>query len=109
MKKLLEDTLKLTNLKYYYLKRPRDVFPCITYHINENVGVHADCMEESAEYNIYLNLCIKENITQTVEDIKKVMNRNNFIKISINAPIVFDGTDYYQVTFHYRRFKANDI
>lgn len=107
MKKLLEDTLQLTNIEYYYLKRPRDKFPCITYSINDIAGVFADCMEESSEYDIYLNLCIKENITETVERIKRVMNTNNFVKVAINAPVVFDGTDYYQVTFHYRKFKAN--
>ena len=39
--------------------------------------------------------------------IKKTMNKNGFAKISINTPIQFEGTDYYQVTFNYKKFKAN--
>ena len=35
------------------------------------------------------------------------MNKNGFAKISINTPIQFEGTDYYQVTFNYKKFKAN--
>ena len=36
------------------------------------------------------------------------MNDNGYAKVSINQPIVFDGLDYYQVTFNYIKFKSNE-
>lgn len=109
MRTELKELLDRTGIKSYAIKRPEGVFPCIVYTINDFAGAYADCKEESSEYDIYLNLYIKENIFETIDRIKKVMNDNDFIKVVINAPIQFEDLDYYQVTFNYKKFKANDI
>lgn len=107
MRKELKDILNETGIVSSALKRPEDTFPCIVYTINDYAGAFADCVEESSEYDIYLNLYIKENVFDTVEMIKKTMNKNGFVKVLINSPVQFEGTDYYQVTFNYTKFKAN--
>ena len=107
MRKELKNILNETGIISSALKRAHDTFPCIVYTINDLAGAFADCVEESSEYDIYLNLYIKEDVFDTIEKIKKTMNKNGFAKISINTPIQFEGTDYYQVTFNYKKFKAN--
>ena len=107
MRKELKNILNETGIISSALKRPHDTFPCIVYTINDLVGAFADCVEESSEYDIYLNLSITEDVFDTIEKIKKTMNKNGCAKISINTHIQFEGTDYYQVTFNYKKFKAN--
>lgn len=103
MNKLLEQILPETGIEFYYLERPADVFPCIVYTYNEYMNTLGDYQEESTRYDVYFNLYVKEDIINTVEKIKEVMNDHYFKKNAINAPIKFDNTDYYQVTFSYSK------
>lgn len=103
MNKLLEQILPETGIEFYYLERPVDVFPCIVYSYNEYMNTLGDYKEESTRYDIYFNLYVKEDVINTVEKIKEVMDDHYFKKNAINAPIKFDNTDYYQVTFSYSK------
>lgn len=103
MNTLLEQVLSETDIDFYFLERPVDVFPCIVYTYNEYMNTMGDNKEESTRYDIYLNLYVKENIFDTIEKIKDVMNEHYFKKNIINAPVKFDNTDYYQVTFSYSK------
>ena len=108
MKKLIEDALKETGLDYYYLKRPKNVFPCLVYQYNELPNALGDNTEECTRYDVYINLIIKNNLTETTEKVKEAMKKHRFMKVIINAPIMFDELDYYQITFNYTKSKSNN-
>ncbi|MDY3960170.1 hypothetical protein [Romboutsia timonensis] len=108
MRKELKRVLNLTNIPNTSVKRPEDSFPYIVYTIKDFAGAFADNKEESSKYDIYLNLYIKQDINDTVDEIKKIMNDNGFTKVVINDPVMFDGLDYYQVTFNYTKYKSNN-
>lgn len=103
MNTLLEQVLLETGIDFYFLERPSNVFPCIVYTYNEYLNTMGDYKEESTRYDVYLNLFVKENIFETIEKIKGVMENHYFRKTIINAPVKFDNTNYYQVTFSYAK------
>ena len=95
MKFLIENALKETGLDYFYLKRAREKFPCIVYQYHEYPNALGDNTEESTRY------VIKKDLTATTNLVKQILKKHGFGKIVINAPIMFDETDYYQITMQY--------
>lgn len=106
MKSLIDKALEETGLDFFYLKRPRSVFPCIVYSYNELPNASGDNTDESSRYDIFLNLIIKSNLTETTEKIKEVMRKHKFMKVVINTPVIFEDVDYYQITMQYLKTKA---
>ncbi len=106
MKSLIDKALEETGLDFFYLKRPRSIFPCIVYSYNELPNASGDNIDESSRYDIFLNLIIKSNLTETTEKIKELMRKHKFIKIAINPPVMFEGLDYYQITMQYVKIKS---
>ena len=106
MKKQIEDALRETGLDFFYIKRHRSVFPCIVYSYNELPNASGDNTEESTRYDIFINLIIKNNLTETTEKVKEVMKKHKFMKVIINAPVMFEDVDYYQITMQYLKTKA---
>ena len=106
MKKLIEVALRDTGLDYFYIKRARNVFPCIVYTYNELPHALGDNTEESTRYDIYFNLIIKKDLTDTTKLVKDILKNHGFMKVIINAPIMFEDTDYYQITMQYVKSKA---
>ena len=110
MRKEIKEVLNTLNIKSYAVKRPeRSDLPCIVYTVNDLAGVFADGVEESSQYDIYLNLFIKDNVFETVEKVKKAFNKNGFVNVSINDPLMFDGEEHFQVVFNYTKYKANSF
>ena len=107
MKNQIENALQETGLDFYYLKRVKTVFPCIVYQYNELPNYHGDNLEESTRYDIFFNLIIKDNLTETVEKVKQILQKHGFMKVVINAPVCFEDLDYYQITMQYIKSKSN--
>ena len=105
MKTQIENALNESGIDYYYLKRPKTVFPCVVYQYNEFPNATGDNTEESTRYDIYLNLVVKNNLTENTDKIKEVMKKHGFMKVVINAPIMFEDLDYYQITMQYLKRK----
>ena len=106
MKKLIEDALKETGIPYYYVRRPKNVFPCLVYQYNELPNGLGDNTEECTRYDVYINLIIKSNLTETTEKVKEAMKKHKFLKVIINAPVIFEDVDYYQITMQYVKSKS---
>lgn len=106
MKNLIDKALEETGLDFFYLKRPRSVFPCIVYSYNELQNANGDNTEESSRYDIYFNLIAKTDLTETTKKVKEVLRKHGFIKVVINAPIIFEDLDYYQITMQYVKTKS---
>ena len=106
MKVLIENALKETGLDYFYLKRAREKFPCIVYQYHEYPNALGDNTEESTSYERYFNLIIKKDLTTTTNLVKQILKKHGFGKVVINAPIMFEDTDYYQITMQYVKSKA---
>lgn len=98
---LIDKTLDNLGIKYYYLERPSNVFPCVVYSYNEYTNATGDNEEESIKYDVYFNIITKKDLNLYTRLLKDVLKENGFIKSVINSPVKFEGTDYYQITFNY--------
>lgn len=110
MNEFLNLILKETSIPSYYLQRPSDnVYPCIVYNFNELQGYSGDNKEETIKYDVYINLYTKYNLTTNTQKIKEVLDKNYFIKQSINSPIVLNdenqGENIYQIVFNYIKLR----
>ncbi len=104
MHQFIRDTLAQQNIPAYYIKRPHDVYPCVVFNYNELPLAKGDNREELNLYDCYFNIICKGDITENIKKIKKVLEASLFQKVVINAPIMFDGDDFYQITMNYKRW-----
>lgn len=109
MDDLIKRTLEESGINSSYIKRPDNVFPCIVYSYNEYTNAKGDGKEENVKYDIYFNLYIKSGLNSALKKIKESLAKNGFIKQVINAPIQFDGLDYYQITMNYTKLYKERI
>ena len=103
MKELIENTLKSVGIEVNYLERIGDEYPQLVYTFNEYPNSSGDNREETALYDIYLNLYIEGDIDSTVNKIKSELEKAHFKKVAINSPIKFEGVNYYQITMNYKK------
>ena len=107
MKELIENTLKSVGIEVNYLERVGDEYPQLVYTFNEYPNSSGDNREETALYDIYLNLYIESgiesDIDSTVNKIKSELEKAHFKKVAINTPIKFEGVNYYQITMNYKK------
>ena len=104
MNELIQEALGKQDIPYFYIKRQDNVFPCVVYTYNETTLARGDNKEELASYDIYFNIYCKGNVTENTKKIKEALEDYGFQKVIINAPAIFDGTDYYQITMNYTRW-----
>lgn len=104
MQQLILETLAKQEIPYYYLKRPQGIYPCVVFHYNELPLNRGDNQEELALYDCYFNIICKGGITENIKKVKAVLEAALFQKVVINAPIMFDGDDFYQITMNYKRW-----
>ena len=107
MKELIENTLKSVGIEVNYLERIGDEYPQLVYTFNEYPNSSGDNREETALYDIYLNLYIESgiesDIDSTVNKIKSELEKAHFKKVAINSPIKFEEVNYYQITMNYKK------
>lgn len=103
MKELIENTLKSVGIEVNFLERVGNEYPQLVYTFNEYPNSSGDNREETALYDIYLNLYIESDIDRTVNKIKSELEKAHFKKVAINSPIKFEGVNYYQITMNYKK------
>lgn len=103
MNQLIRDTLARQDIPFFYVKRPHDVYPCVVFNYNENPLGRGDDKEEINLYDCYFNIICKGDLTENTNKIKNVLEQAMFQKVIINAPIMFDGDDFFQITMNYVR------
>lgn len=103
MKDLIENTLKSVGIEVNFLERVGNEYPQLVYTFNEYPNSSGDNREETALYDIYLNLYIESDIDGTVNKIKSELEKAHFKKVVINSPIKLEGINYYQVTMNYKK------
>lgn len=99
----IRDTLANQDIPAFYFKRQHGVYPCIVFNYNEQPLSRGDNKEELNLYDCYFNIICKGNITENVNKVKQVLDDAFFQKVVINAPVIFDGDDFYQITMNYVR------
>lgn len=107
MHEFIIETLAKQDLPYYFIKRPHGKYPCVVFNYNESTLAKGDNAEELTLYDCYFNIICKGNVTENTKKVKKVLEDAFFQKVIINAPVMFDGDDFYQITMNYiRHFEA---
>ena len=104
MHEFIRETLAKQDIPAYYTKRPHDVYPCVVFNYNESTLCKGDNAEELTHYDCYFNVICKNSTTENVKKVKKVLEDALFQKVVINAPVMFDGDDFYQITMNYVRW-----
>lgn len=104
MHELIMTTLAQQEIPYFFVKRQSGVFPCVVFQYNEQPLSLSDNAEELTLYDCYFNICCKGNITDNINKVREVLEQAGFQKVVINAPQMFDGDDFYQITMNYTRW-----
>lgn len=109
IKEALNEFEAVTNITYYYLKRG-DSSNCVVYTYTEYPKSSADGIEVTTEYDIYLNLILKDNLDRNTDILKNILKDNKFKKIIINNPqaVEDNGSNLYEITMNYRKNISNE-
>ncbi len=105
MNKIIQNALSKQDIKYYWIERQPNVFPCVVYAFNEYVQDNSDNRQETLRYDCYFNLYTKDKLMANTEKIKKALLEAGFTQVVINNPIKFDDLDYYQITMNFMKTK----
>lgn len=70
-------------IDFYYISRPDGEVPCVVYNYKKELNI-SDMKKESAIYDFYFILILKEKINDTVEIFEEVLVNNLFRNVTVN-------------------------